>query len=93
MSILIKGMELPKNCNQCLINCEHSQLYIGIKDKRADECPLIEIPPHGRLIDADAFYKLIDGGYDLDFDEVPETKQELLRMIIDAPTVIEAEGE
>lgn len=40
-----------------------------------------------RLIDADDFYELIDGGYDLDFDEVPETKRELLRMINDAPTI------
>lgn len=34
-----------------------------------------------RLIDADALYELIDGGFDLDFDEIPETKAELLRMI------------
>lgn len=40
-----------------------------------------------RLIDADAFRELIDGGYDLNFDDVPNTKKELLRMIDDAPTV------
>ena len=34
-----------------------------------------------RLIDADALKELIDGGYDIDFSEVPETKRELLNMI------------
>lgn len=40
-----------------------------------------------RLIDANALHELIDGGYDLNFDEVPETKYELLRMIDEQPTV------
>ena len=40
-----------------------------------------------RLIDADTLKELIDNGYDLDFDEVPETKRELLRMIDEQPTV------
>ena len=40
-----------------------------------------------RLIDGDALVDLINGGYDLDFDEVPETKRELLRMIMEQPTV------
>ena len=34
-----------------------------------------------RYIDADALKELIEGGYDLDFDEVPETKKALLNMI------------
>lgn len=40
-----------------------------------------------RLIDGNALVELINGGYDLDFDEVPETKRELLRMIMEQPTV------
>lgn len=40
-----------------------------------------------RLIDGDALIELINGGYDLDFNEVPETKRELLRMIMEQPTV------
>lgn len=34
-----------------------------------------------RYIDADALKELIDGGFDIDFDEVPETKNALLHMI------------
>lgn len=40
-----------------------------------------------RPIDGNALIELINGGYDLDFDEVPETKRELLRMIMEQPTV------
>ena len=41
-----------------------------------------------RLIDADALKELIESGDDLNFDDVPETKAELLRMIDDSPTVV-----
>lgn len=40
-----------------------------------------------RLIDADALYELLYGGYDLDFDELPETKAALLDMINGQPTI------
>ena len=39
------------------------------------------------LIDRDALIELIDGGFDLDFDEVPETKRELIRMVREQPLV------
>ena len=42
-----------------------------------------------RLIDADALYELIDNGFDIDFDEVPETKAALLEMIEGQETVEE----
>ena len=45
MSLLIRGMEMPKNC----FICPFKNLEICDED-----CPLIEVPPHGRLIDADA---------------------------------------
>lgn len=102
MGIYIKGMDMPDDCKTCEL-CQYDDGLWGfwfandekIADKgRREDCPLTEVPtPHGRLIDADAFYELLDGGYDLDFDEALETKRELLRMITDAPTVIEAEGE
>ena len=83
MSILIRGMRFPKTCDECLINCGHSMLYIGITDRRSPNCPLVEIPtPHGRLIDADAIQN-----YNV------ETFGQRLLIIDTAPTVIEAEGE
>ena len=100
MSILIKGMEMPTNCGECLLAklsptgesliCNYMLSRVSWEERPFD-CPLVTVPPHGRLIDADALCDLIDNGFDLDFDEVPETKRELLRMIADAPTILEAE--
>lgn len=62
MSILIKGMEMPENCAYC--PCEHYECGLmgdehnGVDvtayfegDKRHPNCPLIEVPKHGDLID------------------------------------------
>ena len=70
MGIYIKGMKMPKKCVFCplshwnkideLTGCELHQKYIPNAEKefwekdRPDWCPLVEVPPHGRLIDADA---------------------------------------
>ena len=53
MSVLVKGMEMPKNCGGCPLraSCVH-RIYL---EYRPDYCPLIEIPPHGSLIDMDDF--------------------------------------
>ena len=78
--ILIRGMEMPKACNECpLINCVHdNQGYYPIPEK----CPLVEVPPHGRLIDAD----------DIDTITVICNERGLLKAI-DAPIIIPAESE
>ena len=60
MSVFVKGLKMPKNCNSCYFNlsslrCEitHSEIdrdfeYHG----RLSDCPLTELPEHhGRLID------------------------------------------
>lgn len=91
MSILIRGMEMPKNCQECGLYIEGACYAKGYRDYRSimdtskpDDCPLIEIPaPHGRLIDAD---KLIDT---LGVSDDDIYVQDILQ---DAPTVIEAEG-
>ena len=67
MSILIRGMEMPTRCADCRLSTVHSfndrplcdvlveyMSYGEWEVKRLDNCPLVEIPPHGRLIDADA---------------------------------------
>ncbi len=48
---------------------------------RLDNCPLVPVPPHGRLIDADALVR--DNG----IKEIPEYYE----VVRDAPTVIPAE--
>jgi len=68
MSVYIKNMEMPRGCASCKISrrngkkmicpfiwkCEwdiHDPMSAG---HRLDGCPLLPVPPHGRLIDADA---------------------------------------
>ncbi len=71
--ILIKGMEMPKNCGECLfkhlsptgesIVCE-LDLSTVPWESRPFDCPLIEVPKHGRLIDADALRQSIKESID-----------------------------
>lgn len=116
MSILIKGMDMPKNCGGCPFlyakdACYLSSMFSGgnfyllcsnghndeyqlgmfpFKEKRVDWCPLIEIPPHGRLIDADALHiDLMDRGIeDIQMNDWYEIQQ----AVDDAPTIIEADS-
>lgn len=67
MSILIKGMKMPKNCDNCDLiqfddegleaHCPLSPYYRWCgtpPDYIPEGCRLVEIPtPHGRLIDAE----------------------------------------
>ena len=70
-----------------------------IDDSKPCNCPLVELPPHGRLIDADALRLLYDfSGYKPTGDMTEEEFDRLMyrlpviRAIIDeAPTIIEAE--
>lgn len=66
MSVLIKGMKMPAQCDDCPVfddngdypTCVltgHSRGYNWSPfGQRMPDCPLIVVPPHGRLIDADA---------------------------------------
>lgn len=63
MSIIVKGMEMPKNCAECKIwsICEclndfedFESICYAVEDGdliRDKNCPLIELPPHGDLVD------------------------------------------
>lgn len=110
MSVIIKCMEMPQSCGECGFVQKGSQEFCGLllpeikySDNwsiRPDHCPLIELPPHGRLIDADALMETFrerkrptlsdgeDGSKErvryLDFIST-------LQAIKDAPTIIAAE--
>ena len=59
MSVYIKGMEMPKRCYTC--PCADLEFYDcnlmpGTRieqHKRLDDCPLVPVPDHGRLVDKD----------------------------------------
>lgn len=61
--IYIKGMEMPKSCVDCRF---HKSIYCTLNDictNTAQGCPLIPVPPHGRLIDADDVYHVLTSYY------------------------------
>ena len=65
MSVLIINMEMPTNCADCPLNYDQMAcgvtgtgwwsdsmvlLNFDSDKERLHDCPLIEVPPHGRLI-------------------------------------------
>ena len=96
MSILINGMEMPTSCGYCPFKyrtMEGDECMFNVRSteyqKRPDDCPIIPVPPHGRLIDADALKK---SAYP--FPCAIGTEWAVtLRQINDAPTIIPAEEE
>jgi len=63
--VYVPGMEMPKNCNECAFTvlgyCRAWNSFPNgealNRHERADFCPLVPVPAHGRLIDADAAAK------------------------------------
>ena len=105
MSVLIKGMEMPKNCYQCRMvdSCQYlwkpydlddySDLQNMIEEgfTRADNCPLVEVPPHGRLIDADALLSQYNDNIWTAWTDYAKGLRDVVKNIEDAPTIIPAE--
>lgn len=102
MSVLIKGMKMPKGCLECcfkdigmstMTQCMLVAGWVRYKDDGhsiPNECPLVELPEkHGRLVDADDVKTTIKN-LESYFDE------HLIALLFDeidknVPTVIEAE--
>lgn len=97
MSVLIKGMDMPESCmicpyHACLGALMDEYGMLGAIDEvssrthnlngRAKDCPLVEVPKHGRLIDADKLMELAQNYISKSVD---------CNDIARFPTVIEAE--
>ena len=101
---------MPVNCQTCPFvqneypiggealvyrcRCTFTQKIAGNALERNKDCPLGEIPPHGRLFDADALLdNLLKEMCRKDYDE---KRILILAGVVDmidaAPTIIEAEG-
>ena len=105
--IYIKGMEMPKDCRDCPcfsaedVLCQadgtidfqmsaremiHAERIVPPR-----ECPLIPIPPHGRLIDADVLFDFIRYIYKTAQGDARKAYSDVLCTIIAAGDVIPAE--
>ena len=120
MSVLYKGLKMPKSCSVCrefyyvpdsvkgtsvrcgidnkLIHQYSNTVYdiesgFPYKTNRPDWCPLIEVPPHGRLIDGDEVVEIAMEWCPDDDGTVGKIGdlRELLDEIEAMPTIIEAE--
>ena len=91
--ILIRGMKFPDKCGNCrfatAFNCEVTNSFISTHSIRQPDCPLIGIPKHGRLIDADALLQ----EHERVVDSWGKAHIVSAQAIRNAPTVIEAEEE
>ena len=99
MSVIVKSMEMPKNCKSCPLRysstgyawCDITGASLALEiDMRDYTCPLVELPPHGRLIDI----KSVEyGKFTTVGNEYQRWWNGALESVIDnAPTAIEAEG-
>ena len=106
MSILIKGMEMPSRCAECILcNLRHGtkckvtgETYYNGKDYarggydgKPDWCPLVEVPaPHGRLIDVSALVNI--KFTDTNHDYRLGWNDAIESIIDNSKVIIEAEG-
>lgn len=101
MSVYIPGMEMPKGCAFCKISRRNGKKMICpfiwkcegdihdpmSADHRLDDCPLIPVPEHGRLIDADEACRR----FPVDAD--PRNGYMLYKLNNELPTILPADKE
>lgn len=104
MSVLIKGMEMPTNCESC--PCKTSDAFGGLgcqatgyiplrkaNQDRPDWCPFVPVPSHGRLIDADAAVVAIQNSIEVVHDGMQKILLDYAQKMFNAtPTIIESEA-
>lgn len=92
MSILIKGMEMPKEDGAIIIYKISGKFFA--QRGRADKlCPLVPVQKHGRLIDADALLNLLNNCMFPSDMVTTMAVRMATNWIKEAPTIIEAEKE
>ena len=110
MGVYIPNMEMPTSCPCELLGIGYDlycSFVAGIPARvkeyyeccqngmRPSWCPLIELPPHGRLIDADEMERFMSEGVRGDIRSYPyedETWGEAFRWMDSRPAIIPADG-
>ena len=102
MSILIKGAKMPRDCTECPFFIKSNSPKYPFVDCKiigrlgsvfncigiSVDCPLVELPPHGDLIDYNFCLKNYELLHDDDGNPVYAVR---MRDINAAPAIIEAE--
>lgn len=100
MSVLIKGLTMPEKGKCMTIMIFHDGTIVSAEGSEIIG-HAVQVPPHGRLIDADAFTKeecnCCDGACEVISCDCISCKSdyrcEFMKDIANAPTIIPAEGE
>lgn len=98
--IYIPGMEMPTGCGKCPFeifgDCYGGKVkrIMDVEDYidaccRHPKCPLIPVPDHGRLIDADNLIKIVGKATVLD----SSFKWKFAALVVEEPTIIPASKE
>lgn len=102
--LLIKNIEIPFCCDKCfyvkkcfahevklrkLAESEYEQIFDVFGEMRLDDCPLVVLSPHGRLVDVDFIKSCME-----EIKKSYPNVYELIVGILDrTPTVLEASTE
>lgn len=87
MNILIKGMEMPKN-EPLLVKINPGSSVSTTAKNGYKKYEAVPVPPHGRLIDADALLKKCEF---VCTDDDVDVRAVRYSVIDDAPTIIPAD--
>ena len=105
--VYIKGIQKPSQCGECkicnwipigefdlLLKCPLLERKVGFATRRED-CPLIPVPDHGRLIDADAYENILRSLGSRDYRREKGTICDAIKFLHEhyAPTIIPADKE
>lgn len=100
MGIYLPNMEMPKSCYFCemyeadLYWCSAAKRDIDSfddYDNRSSFCPLVPVPPHGRLIDADADPNNYTTAWECHCSEYGNQTVMATEALYDFPTIIQAD--
>ena len=87
MSVIVSGMEMPEHCGYCRFRYDGICHALQKTQYSMEECPLVPVPEHGRLIESKAFLKVAYETDDFSLDELAH----LAVLVAATPTVIPAE--
>ena len=94
MSLIIKGMEMPKD-GPLIFKINPDGAVSTTWKNGYKKYTAVPVPPHGRLIDADALLKEFDYGKDVNWRDLNESlvhKTGIWAEIQCAPTIFEEDG-
>ena len=83
--VYIPNMKMPESCDVCW-----AEYAYEICNSHSEHCPLIPVPDHGRLIDADA---MLEKHYSGNEKHITSASVITPQMVSSLPTIIPADKE